>query len=93
VDGLKIILGEQMERAEQLVVFQIERPCGLEVAFEGRQSGRLDDELFGCSNLAELLLVLSSRDSGLPPRSAPMMVVRVRVDVRCMVRAAVVEVL
>lgn len=75
MDGLQIILGEQMERAEELVVFKIERPRGLEVALEGGHGRSLDDELFRCSHLAELLLVLRCRKPRSPPRSAPMVVV------------------
>jgi hypothetical protein len=53
-----IILGEQVEGAEELVVLEIERPCGLEIALKGGHCLGLDNELLWCSDLAELLLVL-----------------------------------
>jgi len=92
VDRLKIILSEQMERTEQLVVFQIKRLGRLEITLEGDNIRWLDNELLGGADLTELLVVLRSRDSGSPPRSAPMVVVRVRIHVGSMV-LCVVEVL
>lgn len=53
-----IILGEQMERAEELVVLEIERAGGLEVPLEGGDVRGLDDELLGRPYLAELLVVV-----------------------------------
>lgn len=82
VNGLEIILGEQMERAEHLVVLEVERPCGLEIALEGNRAWGFDDKLLGCSHLTvELLLVLSSRDPRGSPRSAVVVVVRVTMTV------------
>lgn len=67
VDRLKIVLGQQMERAKHLVVLQIERPCGLEVSLKGSDVRRLYDKLFWRANLAELLVLMRSRDPGRPP--------------------------
>ena len=75
-----IILSEQMERAEHLVVLDVERPRGLKIALEGEHGGWLDVELLRRAHLAELLLVLLGRDSGRPPRSAAVVVVRVGVE-------------
>lgn len=72
---MKIVLGEQVEGAEELVVLEIERPGGLEVATESEERRLLDYELFGGPYLAELLVVLRRRDPGRPPRPAPMVVV------------------
>lgn len=80
-----IVLSEQVKGAEKLVVLQIKRPGGLEVAAEGDQVGRLDDELLGCPCLAELLVVLRRREPWPPPRPAAMVVVGVRVEMRCVV--------
>lgn len=76
-----IILGKQVERAEHLVVLDVEGPCSLKVALEGKHRGRLDVELLRRAHLAELLLVLLRRDPGRPPRSAAVVVVRVSVEV------------
>ena len=86
-----IILGEQVEWAEHLVVLDVKRPCSLKVALECDHVGRLDVEFFGRAHLAELLVVLLRRDPGRPPRSAAMMVVRVRIKVLRLVLASVVE--
>ena len=87
-----IILSEQVERAEHLVVLDVERPRSLEVTLEGEHRGRLDVELLGRAHLAELLLVLLGRDPGRPPRSAAVVVVRVGVEVlRLLVLPSVVE--
>lgn len=75
MDGLQIILREQMERAEHLVVLDVERPRGLEVALEGNHVGRLDVELLRGAHLAELLMALLGRDPRRPPRSAAVVVV------------------
>lgn len=76
VNGLEIILSEQMEGAEHLVVFEVERPCGFEVSLEGNGAWRFDDKLLWCSHLTvELLLVLGSRDTRGSPRSAAVVVV------------------
>ena len=61
-----IILGEQVERAEHLVVLEIEGASGLEVTTEGEHGGRLDVEFLGGADLAELLVVLLGRDAGGP---------------------------
>lgn len=82
MDGLKIILSEQVEGAEELVVFQVEGPGSLEVALESNRGRGLYDELLWCSDLTvELLLVLGGRDARGSPRSAPMVVVGVAVTV------------
>jgi hypothetical protein len=73
--GTYIILGEQVERAEELVVLEVEGPCGLEVATEGEQGRRLYNKLLWGAYLAELLVVLRGRDPGGPPRPAAMVVV------------------
>lgn len=86
-----IILSEQVERAKHLVVFDVEGPCGLEVALEGNHGGGLDVELLGGADLAELLVVLLRRDSGRPPRPAAVVVVRMSVEVLRVVLATVVE--
>jgi hypothetical protein len=91
VDGLKIILGEQVERAEHLVILDVERPRGLEVTLECKHRGRLDVELLGRAHLADLSVVLLSRDPGRPPRSAAVVVVRVGGEVLWLVLATVVE--
>jgi hypothetical protein len=67
VNRLKIILSEQVERAEDLVVLDVERPRGLEVALERNNARGLYDELLGRPYLAELLVVLRSREPGRPP--------------------------
>lgn len=81
VDGLKIILSEQVERAEHLVVLNVEGAGGLKVALEGNGRWWLDVELLGCANLAELLLLVLRRDPGRTPRSAAVMVVVVLVGI------------
>lgn len=91
MDGLQIILSEQVKRAKHLVVFNVEGPCGLEVALECDQGGWLDVELFRCANLAELLMVLLSRDPGRPPRSAAMVVVRMSVEMLLVVLGTIAE--
>lgn len=91
MDGLKIVLGEQMEGTENLVIFEIKRPCSLEIPLEGDDVRCLDDEFLGRADLSELLVVLRSRDSRCPPRSAPVVVVRVRIHVRRMVLCAIKE--
>lgn len=89
MDGLEIIFGEQVEGAEDLVVLKVEGTGSLEVALEGGDVGSFNDELFGCANLAELLLVVRSRDPGRSPRPTAVMIVRVRIHVRRMVLVAV----
>jgi hypothetical protein len=81
VNGLEIILGEQMERAEHLVVLEVERPCGFEIALEGNRAWGFDDELLGCSHLTVELLLVLSRDPRGSPRSAVVVVVRVAMTV------------
>jgi len=91
VDGLEIILSEQVERAEHLVVLNVERPCGLEVALEGEHGRWLDVELFRRAHLSDLPLGVLSRDPGRPPRSAAVVVVRVGVKVLWLVLTTIVE--
>lgn len=86
-----IILSEQVERAEHLVVLDIEGPCGLEVTLECEHGGWLDVELFRSAHLADLPVVLLSRDPGRPARSAAVVVVRVRVEMLLLVLTTVVE--
>lgn len=86
-----IVLREQVEGAEHLVVLDVERARGLEVALEGEHGGWLDVELLRGADLAELLAVLLRRDPGRPPRSAAVVVVRVGVEVLVLVLAAVIE--
>jgi len=81
VDGLEIIFGEQVERAEHLVVFNVKGAGGLEVTLEGKRCRGLDVEFLGGADLAELLVVLLGRDPGRPPRSAAVVVVGVGVEV------------
>jgi len=92
VDGLEIVLCEQMERAEEFVVLEVEGAGGLEVSLEGGDVGRLYDELLGGADLSELLVALGGRDPRRPPRSA-MVGVGVGVEVCRMVLLCVVEVL
>jgi hypothetical protein len=87
-----IILSEQMERAEHLVVLDVERTRGLEVALECKHRRRLDVELLRGAHLAELLVVLLGRDARRPPRAAGVVVVRVGVEVlRLLVLTSIVE--
>lgn len=89
MNGLQIVLSEQVKGAEHLVVFNVEGACGLEVALEGDGRGRLDVEFLGGADLAELLVVLLGRDSGRPPRSV--VVVGMRVEVLRVLLRAVAE--
>lgn len=68
--GTYIILGEQVEGAEELVVFEVEGAGGLEVTAEGDEGRRLNNELLWGPYLAVLLVVLRSRDPRRPPRPA-----------------------
>jgi hypothetical protein len=89
-----IVLSEQVEGAEHLVILNVERPRGLEVALECKHRGWLDVELLGRAHLADLPVILLSRDPGRPPRSAAVVVVivmGVRVEVLWLVLATVVE--
>lgn len=86
-----IILREQVEWAEHLVVLNVKGPRGLEVTLEGDHGWRLDVELLGGADLAELLVVLLRRDPGRPPRSAAVVVVRMSVEVLGVVLCPVVE--
>lgn len=80
MNGLEIILSEQMKRAEHLVVFEVEGSCSFEIALEGNRARGFYDKLLWCSDLTvELLLVLGSRDPRGSPRSGAVMVVVVRV--------------
>jgi len=81
VDGLQIILSEQVERAEHLVVLDVERAGGLEVALEGNGRRWLHVEFLGGADLAELLLLMLGRDPWRAPRSAAVVVVVVVVVV------------
>lgn len=72
---MQIILSEQVERAEHLVVLDVEGAGGLEVALEGNGRGRLHVELLGGADLAELLLLMLGRDPWRAPRSAAVVVV------------------
>lgn len=86
-----IVLGEQMERAEDLVVFEIERPRSLKVPLEGSDIWGFYDKLLWGSQLAELLL-MRRRDSGCSPRSAAVVVVGgVRIQMGGMVLTAIAE--
>ena len=62
-----IVLREQMERAEELVVLEVEGAGGLKVALEGGDVRRLYDKLLGGAHLSELLVALCSRDPRRPP--------------------------
>lgn len=88
-----IILSEQVEWAEHLVVLNVERAGGLEIALEGNGRRRLDVELLGCANLTELLLLMLRRDPGRTPRSATVVVavVLVGIEVLSVVLRTVVE--
>jgi hypothetical protein len=70
-----------MERAEHLVVLNVKRAGGLEVALVCDEGRGLDVEFLGGADLAELLVVLLSRDPGRPPRSATVVVVGMGVEV------------
>jgi hypothetical protein len=76
-----IILSEQVKGAEHLIVFDVKGAGGLKVALVGDERGRLDVELLGGADLAELLVVLLGRDSGGPSGAAAVVVVRVGVEV------------
>jgi hypothetical protein len=76
-----IILSEQVERAEHLVVLNVERAGGLEVTLEGNGRRGLDVKLLGGADLAKLLLLVLGRDPGRPPRSAAVVVIVVLVGV------------
>ena len=80
-----------MERAEHLVVFDIKRPCGLEVSLERNHRRWLDVELLWRAHLTELFMALLSRDPGRPPRPAAMVVVGVGVVVLWLVLSTVIE--
>lgn len=88
-----IILSEQVERAEHLVVLNVERPGSLKVSLKCNGGWGLDIELLGRADLAELLLLVLGRDPGCAPRSAAVVivVVLVGVEVLRMVLRAVVE--
>jgi hypothetical protein len=65
-----------VERTEDLVVLEIERPCGLEVSLEGSDVRRLDNKLLGSAQVAELLVTLGAREPGVVlPCSATVVVV------------------
>lgn len=66
MDRLQIILGKQVKGAEHLIVLNVKRPCGLEVALVCDEGGWLDVEFLGGADLAELLVVLLGRDAGGP---------------------------
>ncbi len=76
-----IILSEQVERAEHLVVLNVEGTGSLEVSLKGNGRGWLDVELLGGADLTELLLLMLGRDPGRAPRSAAVVVVIVLVGV------------
>lgn len=72
--GLKIIGGEKVERAEELVILDVKRLCGEVVAAVGDQvceRGLLDD---GCPRLTELPVLCGRRR---PRRSSVAAAVRV----------------
>lgn len=85
-----IVFGEQVERAEHFVVFDVKGACSLKVTLEGEGGGGLDVELLGSTDLAELFVVLLGRDSRGPPGSA-VVVVWVRVELRVVVGTVVEE--
>lgn len=91
VDGLEIILSEQVEGAEDLVVLQIERPRSLKVPLEGGDVGGLYDELFRCSHWTELFVTLGCRGPRRSPRSAAVMSVGVCVEMRRMVLLSIAK--
>jgi len=80
VDGLQIVLCEQVERAEHLIVLDVKGPCSLEITLECDEVGWLDVELLGGADLAEVLVVLG-REPRCPPRAASVVVVRVGIHV------------
>ena len=86
-----IIFGEQVERAEHLVVFNVKGAGGLEVTLEGKRCRGLDVEFLGGADLAELLLVLLGRDPGSAPRAATVVGVGVGIEVLGVVLGTVVE--
>jgi hypothetical protein len=89
-----IILSEQMERAEHLVVLNVEGAGSLKVALEGNGRGGLDVELLGGADLAELLLLVLGRDPRCAPRSAAVVMVvgvLVGIEVLGVVLGTVVE--
>lgn len=91
VDGLQIVVGKQVERAEDLVVLEVEGASGLEVAAEGDHAGGLD-VLLGGPDVAELLVVVGSSGARLSPGAAAGVVLLRVVHVDVVVRSAVVEV-
>jgi len=60
MDGLKIVVCQQMERAEDLIILDIKGPGGLKVPSKGGYIGRLND-LFRTSHRTELLVVVGCR--------------------------------
>lgn len=91
VDGLQIVVSKQVERAEDLVVLQVERAGGLEVAAEGDDVGSFDGLLRG-PDVAELLVVVGGSRARLSPGAAAGVVLLRVVHVHVVVGSAVVEV-
>lgn len=65
-----IVLGEQMEGAEELVVFEVEGAGGFKVAAEGKHGRGFYDKFFRGAHLTELLVVLGGGNARCAPRTA-----------------------
>lgn len=86
-----IVVSKQVERAEDLVVLQVERAGGLEVAAEGDDVGSFDG-LLRSPDVAELLVVVGGSRARLSPGAAAGVVLLRVVHVDVVVGSAVVEV-
>ena len=91
-----IVLGQEVEGAEDLVIFKLKALGGFEVSNIGAVGGRLG-KLLGTSLSLELLLtmgILRRRNTRSTARTAVVVVrrVRVRLHSSCVVRSTVVEV-
>lgn len=90
MDGLQIVFREQVKGAKHLIVFNVKGASSLKVTPKGKGGGRLDAELLGGTDLAELFVVLLGRDSRGPSGSA-VVGVRVRVKLSVVVGTVVEE--
>lgn len=86
-----VVIGQKVERTEDLIILEVERPGGLKVPPEGGHSGSLYN-LLGAPRGAELLVVVAGRKSGSPPRPSTVVIVgSVVVEVRRMVHVVIIH--